>query len=71
MKFCGELMLRSTCGLGGEVDHRIKGVLGHERIHLVGIGNIGLEKLVAFAVLLRDAVEIGEVARRMSGHPRC
>ncbi len=50
-------------GLGGEVDHRKKGVLGHERIHLVGIGNIGLEEFVALAVLLRHAVEIGEVAR--------
>ena len=48
--------------LGGEVHNRIKGVLAHERIHLVGIGNIGLEKLVTFAVLLRHSVEVGEVA---------
>ncbi len=64
-------MLRSTCDLGGEVDHREKGVLGHERIHLVGIGNIGFEELVTLAVLLRHAVEIGEIARRKSAHPRC
>ena len=46
----------------GEVNDRIKLVLGHQRIHLVGIGNIGFEKFIAIAVFLDHAVEIGEVA---------
>ena len=32
------------------------------RVHLVGVRNIGFEKLVAIAVFLCDAVEIREVA---------
>jgi len=37
-------------------------VLGHELIHLVGIGNVGLEEFVAIAVRLGQTVEIGKVA---------
>ena len=32
-----------------------------EGVHLVGIGDVRLEKFVAFAVLLDDAIEIGEI----------
>ena len=38
-------------------------MFAQERIHLVGVRDIGLEELVAAAVLLHHAVEIGEVAR--------
>ena len=48
---------------GREIDNRIKLMLGHERVHLIGIGDIGFEKLVAFAMFLDHAVQIGEVAR--------
>ena len=37
-------------------------MLGHERIHLVGVGDIGLEKLVTVAMFLAHTIEIGEVA---------
>ena len=48
---------------GREIDDRIKLMLGHERIHLIGICDIGFEKLVAFAMFFDHAVQIGEVAR--------
>ena len=47
---------------GGEIDHGIKLVLGHERVHLVGVGDIGFEKFVALAMFLDHAIEIGEIA---------
>ena len=47
---------------GGEIDHGVKLMLGHERIHLIGIGDIGFEKFVALAMFLRYAIEIGEIA---------
>ena len=37
-------------------------MLGHELIHLVGIGNVSLEELVAIAVRLSQTVEVGKVA---------
>ena len=40
----------------------IKLMLGHERVHLIGIRDIGLEELVAIAVLLRNPLEIGKIA---------
>ena len=46
-----------------EIDDRIKLMLRHERIHLIGICNIGFEKLVAFAMFLDHAIQIGEIAR--------
>ena len=46
----------------GEIDHRIKRMLGHERIHLIGIGDIGFEKFVTLTMFLRYTVEIGEIA---------
>ncbi len=45
-----------------EVDHSVKLVLGHERVHLVGIGNVGFEKFVALAMFLDHAIEIGGIA---------
>jgi hypothetical protein len=50
-------------GLGGKINHGVTLVFGHERIHLVGVGDVGFEKLVAFAMFLEHAVEIGEIAR--------
>ena len=50
-------------GLGREIDNGVKLMLGHELIHLVGIGNVSLEEFVAIAVRLSQTVEIGKVAR--------
>jgi hypothetical protein len=49
-------------GLGREIDNGVKLMLGHELIHLVGIGNVSLEEFVAIAVRLGQTVEIGKVA---------
>ena len=49
-------------GFGCEIDDGVKLVLGHELIHLVGIGNVSLEELVAIAVRLSQTVEVGKVA---------
>jgi hypothetical protein len=38
-------------------------MLGHERVHLIGVRDIGFEKLVAFAMFFDHAIQIGEVAR--------
>ena len=48
-------------GFGGEVEHREKLMIGHERIHGIGIGNVGFEKLVALAMFLDHAREIGGI----------
>ena len=47
---------------GGEINNGVELVLGHELIHLIGIGNVGLEEFVTIAVLLGHAFEVGEVA---------
>jgi hypothetical protein len=47
---------------GSEVDDRIKWVLGQERVHLIGIRDIGFEKFVALAMFLRDSVQIREIS---------
>src|SRR4029077_6915777 len=47
---------------GGKINHGVKLVLGHERVHLIAARNVGFEKLVAFAMFLDHAVEIGEIA---------
>jgi transcriptional regulator of nitric oxide reductase len=49
-------------GLGREIDNGVKLVLGHELIHLVGIGNVSLEEFVAIAMRLDQTVEVGKVA---------
>ena len=46
---------------GREIDDGVELLLVQEGVHLVGIGDVGLEKFVALAVLLDDAVEIGEI----------
>ncbi len=51
--------MRFSC----EIDNRIELMLRHERIHLIGICDIGFEKLVAFAMFFDHAIQIGEVAR--------
>jgi hypothetical protein len=48
---------------GSEIDDRIKLMLGHEGVHLVGVRDIGFEKLVALAMFFDHAIEIGEIAR--------
>ncbi len=47
---------------GREINNGVKLMLGHELIHLIGIGNVGLEEFVPIAVLLGYALEVGEVA---------
>jgi hypothetical protein len=46
-----------------EINYGIELMLRHERVHLVGIRDIGFEKLVTLAMFFDHAVEIGEVAR--------
>jgi hypothetical protein len=46
---------------GRKVDHREKLVLYHERVHLVGVGDVGFEKLVTLAMFLDHTIEIGEI----------
>ncbi len=48
---------------GGKIDDGVALFLVQKGVHLVGIGDIGLEKFVAFAVLFDDAVEIGQISR--------
>ena len=47
---------------GGEIDDRVKRVLGHERVHLVGIRDIRFEKFVALAMFLGDSVQVREIS---------
>ena len=49
-------------GLGREINNGVELVLGHELIHLIGVGDVGLEEFVTIAVLLGYAFEVGEVA---------
>ena len=49
-------------GLGREIDNGVKLMLGHELVHLVGIGNVSLEEFVAIAVRLGHTVEVGQIA---------
>ena len=46
-----------------EIDDPIELMLGHQRVHLIGVRDIGFEKLVAFAMFFDHAIQIGEVAR--------
>ena len=48
---------------GSEIDHAIKLVLGHERVHLVRIRDVGFEKFVTLAMFFDHAIQIGEIAR--------
>ena len=45
-----------------EVDYGIELMLGHQRVHLVGISDVGFEKFVALAMFLDHAVEVGQIA---------
>ena len=47
---------------GGEIDNGVKRVLGHERVHLVGMGDIGFEKFVALAMFLGDSVQVRQIS---------
>ena len=48
---------------GGEIDHRIELVLGHQCVHQIRVGNIGFEKFVMLAMFFDHAVKIGEITR--------
>ena len=45
----------------GEIDDRVKGMLGHERVHLIGICNICFEKFITLAMFLPDAGQIRKI----------
>ena len=47
---------------GREIDNGVELFLVQEGVHLVGIGDIRLEKFVAVAMFLDDAVEIGPIS---------
>ena len=47
--------------LRGEIDDGVKLVLRHERVHLIGICNIGFEKFVTLAMFFDHAFKIGDV----------
>ena len=38
-------------------------MLSHERVHLIGVGDVGFEKFVTLAMFFDHTVEIGEIAR--------
>src|SRR5262247_3230790 len=44
-----------------EIDPCIEPVIGHQRVHEVGIGDIGFEKFVTLAMFFDHAIEIGDV----------
>ena len=44
-----------------KIDHRIELVLGHQRVHRVGIGDIGFEKFVTLAMFFDHAFKIVDV----------
>ena len=48
---------------GGEIDDGVKLMFRHELIHLIGIGDVGFEKFIAFAMFLDHAIEVGQIAR--------
>ena len=48
--------------LGREIDHRVKLMLGHERVHLVEVGDVGFEKFVALSMFFDHAIEIGGIS---------
>src|SRR5437660_12409412 len=50
--------MRFSC----EINHSVELMLGHELIHLVGIGNVSREEFVAIAVRLGHTLEVREVA---------
>jgi hypothetical protein len=47
---------------GGEIDNRVKLLLVQQGVHLVRIGDVGLEKFVALAMLLQNAVQISQIS---------
>ena len=47
---------------GREIDDGVELFLMQERVHLVHVGDVGLEKFVAFAMLLQNAIEIGRIS---------
>src|SRR3954466_14520162 len=57
-------------GVDAAIDVRFRGkiydceklVLGHDRVHLIGIGDVRFEKLVALAMFLDHTVQIGWIS---------
>src|SRR4051812_28209331 len=49
-------------GFGREIDDGVKRLVGHERIYLVGICDIGFEKIITLAMFLGDSVQVREVS---------
>ena len=45
----------------GKIDNRIEPMLGHQRVHRVGIRDIGFEKFVTLAMFFDHALKIGDV----------
>jgi hypothetical protein len=58
-------------GLGGKIDDRVKLVLGHQGIHLVGIGGISFEKLITIAIFFGHAGEVLHVPGVSQGIEVC
>ena len=46
----------------GEVDHCEKGMLGHDRVDLIGVGDVRFEKFVALAMVRDHAVQVGQIS---------
>jgi hypothetical protein len=46
----------------GEIHDRVKRLAGHERVHLVGVRDIGFEKIVTLAMFLGDSVQVREIS---------
>ena len=47
---------------GREIHDREELVLEHERVHCIGVGDVGFEKFIALAMVFDQALETGEVA---------
>ena len=71
MKFCGSIDAAVDVRFGGEIDDGIKLMLGHERVHLVGICDIGFEKFVTLAMFLARHRPDWRDCRRRSAHRHC
>src|SRR5438132_232544 len=45
--------------LSGEINHSVKLMLSHERVHLIGVRDVGFEKLVALAMFFDQMMKHG------------
>ena len=44
-----------------EINHCIEPMLGHQRVHRIGIRDIGFEKFVTFAMFFDHTIKVGDV----------